>query len=98
MVRYHHNVYAISGRANYLVLFDSQRRIIESLRLEPRTDLHRAMTDTIGRLTDEGWQFEATPEFGFVFLNREGIRRLLILTERDPYETRPQTFSPFKRG
>jgi hypothetical protein len=39
-----------------------------------------------------GW-----PEyFGFVFINRNGIRRLLILTERDPLDTRPQTFSPFK--
>jgi hypothetical protein len=26
-----------------------------------------------------------------------GIRRLLILTERDPLDTRPQAFSPFKR-
>jgi hypothetical protein len=34
--------------------------------------------------------------FGFVFLNRNGTRRLLILTERDPYDEQPQTFSPFK--
>jgi hypothetical protein len=27
---------------------------------------------------------------------RNGIRRLLILTERDPFDAPPQTFSPFK--
>jgi hypothetical protein len=96
MVRYHHDVFAMSERRNYLVLFDSQRQIVESERLEPLTDLRRAMTNTIGRLTKEGWKFEGTPKFGFVFLNRNGIRRLLTLTERDPYDTRPQSFSPFK--
>jgi hypothetical protein len=54
------------------------------------------MTATIERLTAEGWQLERTPDFGFVLLNRGGIRRLLILTERDPYETKSQAFSPFK--
>jgi len=34
--------------------------------------------------------------YGFVFLNRNGARRLLILAERDPYDATPQTFSPFK--
>jgi hypothetical protein len=34
--------------------------------------------------------------YGFVFLNRNGTRRLLILTERDPFDATPQTFSPFK--
>jgi hypothetical protein len=96
MVRYHHDVYAMSTRPNYLVLFDSQRQILESRQLEPHADLRKAMTSTIHRLTQEGWNFESRPDFGFVFLNRDGDRRLLILTERDPYDTRPQSFSPFK--
>jgi hypothetical protein len=54
------------------------------------------MTAAIARLSQEGWQPGGTPDFGFVFINRSGIRRLLILTERDPLDTRPQTFSPFK--
>jgi hypothetical protein len=41
------------------------------------------------------WQPEGTPDFGFFFLSRNGIRRLLILTERDPRDTRPQAFSPW---
>jgi hypothetical protein len=53
------------------------------------------MTAAIERLIKEGWQPERTPDFGFVFLSRSGIRRLLILTERDPYNTRSQSFSPW---
>jgi hypothetical protein len=48
------------------------------------------MTAAIDRLTAEGWQPEGTPDFGFVFINRNGIRRRLILTERDPrYSSTP---------
>jgi hypothetical protein len=96
MARYHHNVYAKSKTSRYLVIFDLQWKIIDCQRLEPSADLRSAMTAAIDRLTAEGWQPEGTPRFGFVFLNRGGIRRLLILTERDPLDTRPQTFSPFK--
>jgi hypothetical protein len=96
MARYHHNVYANSTTPRYLVIFDLQWKIIERQRLEACTDLRSAMTAAINRLTAEGWQPEGTADFGFVFLNRGGIRRLLILTERDPHDTRPQTFSPFR--
>jgi hypothetical protein len=53
-------------------------------RPRPCTDLRPAMTAAIDRLTAEGWQPEGTPDFGFVFINRNRIRRRLILTERDP--------------
>jgi hypothetical protein len=96
MVRYHHNVYANGKTARYLVIFDLQWKIIDCQRLEPSTDLRPAMTAAIERLIKEGWQPEGTLDFGFVFINRNGTRRLLILTERDPYDTRPQAFSPFK--
>lgn len=96
MARYHHNIYANAKTPRYLVFFDLQWKIIECQPLEPSTDLRNAMIATIDRLTKEGWQSEGAPRFGFVFLNRSGIRRLLILTERDPLDTRPQTFSPFK--
>jgi hypothetical protein len=95
MARYHHDVYAKSKTARYCVIFDLQWQIIECRRLEPSADLRSAMTTTIERLSSDGWQPEGTPEFGFVFLKRDGIRRLLILTERDPLDTRPQAFSPW---
>jgi hypothetical protein len=96
MARYHHNVYAASKTPRYLVIFDLQWKMIDCERLEPATDLHSAMTTAIDRLTAEGWQPEGALDFGFVFINRGGSRRLLILTERDPLDTRSQTFSPFK--
>jgi hypothetical protein len=40
--------------------------------------------------------YEATPEYGFVFIRREGERRLLMLTEGDPYSTTAQSFDPFR--
>ena len=95
MTRYHHSVYANSKTARYLVIFDLQWKIIDCQRLEPLTDLKPAMTVTIERLNKEGWIPEGEPGFGFLFLNRDESRRLLILTERDPADTRPQSFSPW---
>jgi hypothetical protein len=96
MARHHHNVYASAKTPRYVVLFDLQWQIIECRCVEPFADLGSAMTAALQRLTEEGWQAESAPRFGFVFLNRNGTRRLLILTERDPYDLRPQSFSPFK--
>jgi hypothetical protein len=73
-----------------------QWKIIDRERLEPSTDLRPAMTAAIDRLAAKGWQSEGTPDFGFVFMNRGGIRRLLILTERDAHDLRHESFSPFK--
>jgi hypothetical protein len=96
MARYQHNVYASAKTPRYAVLFDLQWQILECQRLEPSADLGSAMATVVQRLTEEGWHPESAPTFGFVFLNRRGVRRLLILTERDPYDLKPQTFSPFK--
>jgi hypothetical protein len=94
--RYHHNVYAKAKTPRYCVIFDLQWQIVECRRLGPSADLRNAMTTTITRLFSQGWEAENVPEYRFVFLNRAGVRRLLILTERDPYDATPQTFSPFK--
>jgi hypothetical protein len=96
MARYHHNVYASAKTPRYVVVFDLQWRILECERLELSADLRSAMTTTIDRLVRDGWKLESTVKFGFVFLNRDGVRRLLILTERDPLDRRSQAFSPFK--
>jgi hypothetical protein len=75
-------------------------RVIECQRLEPAADLSGAMATAIERLKAEGWQAEATPEYGygygFVFIQREGERRLLALTPRDPYDATAQAFNPFR--
>jgi hypothetical protein len=96
MARSQHNVYASATSPRYLVVFDLQWQVLECQRLESRADLRGAMATTIDRLSSEGWAVEGTEKFGFIFLNRSGVRRLLILSERDPHDRRPQTFSPFK--
>lgn len=58
-------------------------------------DLSGAMTAAIERLTAQGWEAEAEARFGFAFIRRAGERRLLMLTPRDPYDTRPQSFNGF---
>ena len=96
MARYHHDVYDSANTPRYVVVFDLQWQIIECEHLEPSIDLRSAMATIIDRLVNDGWKLESTIRFGFVFLNRNSVRRLLILTERDPLDRRPQTFSPFK--
>jgi hypothetical protein len=54
------------------------------------------MTAAIDHLAVEGWWIEAAPRFGFCFIRKDGERRLLMLTPRDPSDRRPQSFSPFK--
>jgi hypothetical protein len=95
MGRYRHQIYAQAGTPRFCVLFGLQWQVIECSRLAPGADLKAAMTAAISRFADEGWQIEGSEQFGFVFIRRAGERRLLILTERDPHDTRAQTFSPF---
>ena len=82
----------------YVVLWDLQWQVVDSQRLEPAADLSGAMAAAIERLEGEGWQAEATPEYGFVFVRRAGERRLLMLTPRDPQDTGAQSFNPFRPG
>jgi hypothetical protein len=98
MTRHRHEVYTAARTPRYCVIFDLQWQVIESVKLEARTDLSAAMAAAIERLVSLGWQTEGSHEFGFVFLRRAGERRLLILTERDPYDRRPQSFSPFSQS
>jgi hypothetical protein len=96
MGRYRHQVYETAKTPRFCVLFNLQWKVIESVKLAPAADLPAAMGAAIDRQTREGWQTESGHEFGFVFLRRGGERRLLILTERDPCDARPQSFSPFQ--
>jgi hypothetical protein len=95
MGRYRHQVYAKARSARYCVVFGLQWQVVECLKVEPAADLECAMMTMMDRLTAEGWQRECSHEFGFVFFKRGGERRLLILTERNPDDQRPQSFSPF---
>jgi hypothetical protein len=96
MGRYRHKVYEKSTTPRWVAVFGLQWQVIESYRLEPGAELYAAMTATIERLSKEGWRPESEPRFGFVFISKESDRRLLMLTPRDPFDTTPQSFSPFQ--
>jgi hypothetical protein len=96
MGRYTFPAYNTSSTPSYVVVWDLHWHVLECQRLEPAVDLSGAMAATLRRLAGDGWQAEASPKYGFVFIRREAERRLLMLTPRDPYGTTQQTFSPFK--
>jgi len=96
MRRTRHDPYARSAQAAYIVIFDMQHQVIEVQRLAPATALRGAMVATIERLAADGWQAEGSADYGSVFVQRAGERRLLMLTPRDPCDTAVQSFSPFR--
>jgi hypothetical protein len=96
MARYCFPTFNKAPTPRYVVLWDSHWHVLDCRRLEPAADLSVAMATAIERLEAEGWQAEATPEYGFVFVRRETERRLLMLTPRDPYEMTAQSFDPFR--
>ena len=93
--RYTFPAFNPSPEPRYIAVWDLQWSLIEYQRLEPAADLSGAMAAAIERLEGEGWQAEATPDYGFVFIRKAGERRLLMLTPRDPHSTTAQSFSPF---
>jgi hypothetical protein len=69
---------------------------LDCQRLEPATDLSGAMAATMEGLAADAWQAEGTADYGSVFVQRAGERRLLMLTPQDSYDTTPQSFNPFR--
>ena len=96
MGRYRFTAYQNDTQPRYIVVLGPQREIIDCQRLKPATDLRGAMAATIERLAADGWQAESSAKYGFAFIRRDGERRLLMLTPRDPYSTAAQSFSPFR--
>jgi hypothetical protein len=95
MGRYAFPAFNEAPTPRYVVLWDLHWQVLDCRRLEPAADLSGAMAAAIDRLARDGWEAEATPEYGFVFIRNSGDRRLLMLTPRDPHSTAPQSFSPF---
>jgi predicted dehydrogenase len=95
MGRYTFPAFNQAPTPRYVVLWDLHWHVLDCQRLAASADLSGAMAAAIERRAGEGWQAEATPEYGFVFIRRETDRRLLMLTPRDPYDSTRQSFSPF---
>lgn len=81
----------------FIVQWGLQWQLLDRQEIEAGADLRAAMATAIERVRADGWQPESKPDFGFVFLRRDGERRLLSLTERDPRSTRRQSFDPYGR-
>jgi hypothetical protein len=96
MGRYQFSAFNKATTPRYVVLWDLYWQALECRRLEPGSDLREAMMATIAHLGGDGWQAEADPEYGFVFIRRADERRLLMLTPRDPYDSTSQSFDPFR--
>jgi len=96
MHRDHHDRYTRSAQPAYIVIRDMQHHAIDVHRLVPATDLRAAMAAAIRRLEEEGWLPEGSAAYGFVFVQRTGERRLLMLTPEDPFDATAQSFDPFK--
>jgi len=96
MARYRFPAFNTSSTPRYIVLWDLQWQVIDCQHLEPAADLSGAMAAAIDRLAGDGWEAEGSTEYGFVFIRRGNDRRLLSLTERDPHDTRSQSFDPFR--
>ena len=96
MARYSFPVYNKAPTPRYVVLWDLHWHVLGCHRLKAAADLSGAMAATIERLAVDGWQAEATPEYGFVFIRRGAQRRLLLLTPRNPDATTAQSFSPIR--
>jgi hypothetical protein len=96
MGRYRFIAYVNDGNPRYVVVWDLQWKPLQCQRLEPHADLRVAMSAAIDAQAAQGWQVEGSAEYGFVFMRREGERRLVMLTPRNPADRTPQTFSPFR--
>lgn len=90
------HAFANDGSTRYIVLWSLQWEVIEWRQVMSGIDHREAMRDAIEAAGREGWEPEAAPAFGFVFLRRAGDRRLLMLTPRDPRDAALQAFNPFR--
>lgn len=70
MGRYNFPAFKTASSQRYVVIWDLQWHLIECERLEPAANLSAAMEATMGRLEVDGWEAEATPEYGFAFIRR----------------------------
>ena len=96
MRRTRHDVFARATTMRYIVLWTVHWQVVECQRLAPGTDLNQAVAAATAVLVADGWHLEGDTVNGFVFVNRAGERRLLMVTERDPANESLQSFDPFR--
>lgn len=82
--RSHYDPLAPTGDPRWLVESDLWRTPLASRRLAPGADLWAALQAAVAERHADGWQAECGVDWGFVFINRGGERRLLALEHVDP--------------
>ena len=80
MGRYTFPAFTRATTPRYVVVWNLHWHMLDCQRLKAAADLSSAMAATIDRLANEGWEAEATSEYGFVFIRNGTDRRLLMLT------------------
>ena len=98
MGRYQFPAYDVTNTLRFIVLWTLHWEVLDCQRLEPGSDLRKAMAAAVERARREGWRAECDAAYGFTFLARQGERRLLLMTARDPASSALQSFSPFRDG
>ncbi len=96
MGRHRCHVYVNDRSPRYIVLWSIQWEMIDCRCIEAGSDRYAAMMEAIEQARQEGWEAEGTPDFGFVFLRRGDVRRMMMLTPRDPQDSMQQSFNPFR--
>ena len=96
MGRYRHVAYRRSRYPRFIVVWSIHWQAVEVEKIAPMADLAAAIEAATLRLRADGWVTEDAVRFGFAFLSRNGERRLLAITERDPASAALQSFNPFR--
>ena len=84
MPRHRFDPLARGNLPHWLTMADMWGARVECDPVAPGADLHEVMAAAIANLTAEGWQAESDGRHGFLFVNRDGDRRLVNLTPVEP--------------
>ena len=88
--------YLAETERGFLACFDLHWNVVDTRRIDPGIGAGEALAAYIDEFIEWDWIPEANPEYGFVFIGRDGVRLLLMATPKDPDDKRVQTFSPFQ--
>ena len=75
---------ATSDCPRWLVVKDAHSQLVDARLLPAGTDLHALMAATIAQRQADGWQAEGYGCWGFVFIHRAGVRRMIAIVHVDP--------------
>lgn len=84
--RTRHDPLATAPQPRWLVVRDMFQHVLDATELPGGTDLRQAFVAGVAALERDGWRSEGASG-AMVFVSRGHERRLLCITEADPFET-----------